>query len=225
MSTIKLTKNDGFSWFKQNEIYVKGFIYSDDKTCLTGPALCNYFKNINNSVDLSNKLSSANGQFSVIIKYKDNIFAAIDRLRSFPLFYAILNNNPIISDDPDEIIKITNLNKINSIREEEFLATGFVTGDRTLLDNLYQIQAGALLSVQNSKINQTFYHTNETSYISKHSYTELYDQLNRILENASKRLTGSLQGRALLLSLSGGYDSRLIASMLKNQKYENVICF
>ena len=45
------------------------------------------------------------------------------------------------------------------------------------------------------------------------------------LDNLSKRFVESLNNRTVVLSLSGGYDSRLIAVMLKRMNYKNVICY
>jgi asparagine synthase (glutamine-hydrolysing) len=46
-----------------------------------------------------------------------------------------------------------------------------------------------------------------------------------MINQLARRLIRSLDGRTALLPLSGGWDSRLIAHLLKRQGYEKLICF
>lgn len=45
------------------------------------------------------------------------------------------------------------------------------------------------------------------------------------MEHAFKRMVRSLEGRTAVVPLSGGFDSRLIAVMLKQHGYKDVVCF
>jgi len=63
-------------------------------------------------------------------------------------------------------------------------------------------------------------------------YTRVYAEadlslraLDRMHERVFGRLIDSLGGRPVLIPLSGGYDSRLVAVMLKRLGYSNVTCF
>ena len=53
----------------------------------------------------------------------------------------------------------------------------------------------------------------------------LFHKLDRIYEDTFSRLISWLDGRQAVIPLSGGYDSRLIALMLKELGYNNVLCF
>lgn len=225
LSAVQLKKNDGFRWFEKDNIYAKGFIYSHANEVVDAYKLCKFFSRINHTNDLIQKLYEANGHFSVVIVKKDFILAAVDRLRTFPLFYSVSYGKPIISDDPDQIIKITGLKTLNQFQKEEFLATGFVSGFMTLVKDLYQVQTGACISIQNNKIKQIFYHSYETTETTTASYGELYKDFRQIIYSSFSRFIKSLRGRTVILSLSGGFDSRLIGIMLKKMKYNNVICF
>ncbi len=54
--------------------------------------------------------------------------------------------------------------------------------------------------------------------------TELLIELDRVIKSTFNRLVDSLEGKKVVLFLSGGYDSRLIAVNLKALGYENVLC-
>ncbi len=70
----------------------------------------------------------------------------------FPLFYSHNNNKIIISDDAETIKNEYCLNEINHSSVSEFLATGYVTGKNTLINNIYQVQAGEIICFDNFNI-------------------------------------------------------------------------
>ena len=68
-----------------------------------------------------------NGFFSVIIETERHIFAAVDRIRSIPLFYGYINCNFYISDDARYINEKVKDEKMDELSKTEFLLTGYVT--------------------------------------------------------------------------------------------------
>ena len=63
------------------------------------------------------------------------------------------------------------------------------------------------------------------TYDSESSVEELSDTFNQILLEAFERFIETLRGRQVVVALSGGVDSRLVAAILKHFKYDNVLCF
>ena len=61
--------------------------------------ILNYFKNIITEEEFKNAISNINGIFSVIIQKEKNIMLAVDKTRTFPLFYLNNENELIISYD------------------------------------------------------------------------------------------------------------------------------
>lgn len=225
MIHINVKRNNGFAWYIVGNIYAKGYIYTEDNKLYREELLCHYFENITNIHDLIEKVTCANGLFSVIIRVDQIVLAAVDRFRTFPLFYHLHNENQMISDDPESVIQSAYLDKIDRLHEQEFLSTGFVTGKYTLISELYQVQTGAVLKLSNQGDKQIFYHSYVTDQVHQKSYAELCQDFIKVLESSFERFIHSLSGRTVLLSLSGGYDSRLIAAILKMMKYEKVICY
>jgi|GEM_PF-279475 len=114
---------------------------------------------------------------------------------------------------------------VNEPAAREFLATGYVTGNETLVSGLYQVQAGEMVHLYGKEKRGVFYSTYQSERYSDKDYRELSDQLQQILDSLFKRLIKSLDGRTVVIPLSGGFDSRLIAAMLKKLGYSHVICY
>jgi asparagine synthase (glutamine-hydrolysing) len=225
MTSIDLKYNSGIKWFKYKNIYAKGFLFDCNGNFLDDESVPRYFDGIKNKTDFYQKLQEANGFFSVIIKSNNFLFSAVDRTRMFPLFYSQINNELFISDDAETIKKKCNLPEINTDCIPEFLASGYVAGKNTLLKNIYQIQAGEMITFNTHNLTTNFYSRYSAYSVSDQNYDELKNEFRLILDHLSKRFVESLNNRTVVLSLSGGYDSRLIAVMLKKMNYKNVICY
>jgi len=90
-------------------------------------------------------LESANGSFAAIIKNGNQIYVAVDALRSLPLFYIKQNETLFISDDGWFLVREANLSEVVEISFSEFLLSGYTMGDCTLFEDLQQLQAGQYL--------------------------------------------------------------------------------
>ena len=60
---------------------------------------------------------------------------------------------------------------------------------------------------------------------SEESFTELQVSAKKIFDNIGLRIKDFIGSKTAVLPLSGGFDSRLIACILKEQNIKNVICF
>lgn len=165
------------------------------------------------------------GFFSIIYQSGNSMFAAVDHIRSHPLFYGTLGEIFFLSDNAEWVREQIREEHIDPIAREEFLLTGFVTGQDTLFANLKQLQAGEYLVVKNGKIKITryfkFLHIEPEQWNEK----ELFDELDLITRKSIQRLIEYANGRQIVVPLSGGYDSRLIVTLLKELGYENVLTF
>ena len=219
---IALQYNYGYSWVTGKGISVKGFIYNERNEILRDARLLAYFEDVRTEDDFKAKLEKANGLFSVIIQREDQVFFAVDITRTFPLFYALKQKGLIISDAAeacsDEPLQFEGLAK------NEFLFTGYVTGSRTLLSGVSQVQAGVYIAYK-EQLKTVTYHLYMADEKSEQSFEVLSEQLAGLFDEVGKRMVSTLNGRTALVPLSGGYDSRLIAVLLKRQNYPKVICF
>lgn len=225
MPSIKLIHQNAYPWHEKDGIYAKGFIFTSKDQLLEEDDLISYFADCQDIKSFKNKLSDANGMFSVIIQRDGFLMAAVDRLRCFPIFYRKINNDYVLSDDVDYLFDNQKDKKINKLSEKVFGATGYTIGDSTLLQNVHQLQGGELLKMQNGQKESDFYFQFAKNS-SKLTFDEVQSELADILiHRIGPRLVKVLRGRPVAIPLSGGFDSRLIALLLYLCHYPNVICF
>ena len=226
MIKTRFFRNSGFSWFTKDNIQCKGYYHLYGKY-YEKSNLPSVWGGVRTKKDFISILTRVNGCFDVIIETEQTLFCAVDRLRSFPLFYTIKNKTLYLSDDIYWIKNETNYKEINELNKEEFRLTGYVTGDETLVNNIYQLQAGEYLVWDKKKkeLKTDFYFEYKYKEFFKEDEEQLLEKLEKVHIDVFQRLIESLNGRQAVIPLSGGYDSRLIAVMLKKLGYENILCF
>lgn len=169
-------------------------------------------------------IEKLNGMFAVISLQEKNVFLATDITRTYPIFYMRSNNRIIISDNTNKF-NINPRDFVNNQAVDEYLSTGFVTNNKTLLQGVEQVQAAEIVLISRSDIFAKEYWTYATRIVSDKKFDELQKELNCILSNVGERLVDSLNNRTAVIPLSAGYDSRLILLLLVERRYKNIICF
>jgi asparagine synthase (glutamine-hydrolysing) len=167
-----------------------------------------------------------NGCFAVVTEREGKLLAAVDRIRSIPLFYAAHGVDWFVGDDAYRVLEWAGSRAVSAIAEAEFCLTGYVTGDETLYASVRQIRAGAALLLDPARGAQIvhyykFHHGNFTDA----DTTALIGQLEAVHNRVFRRLLASAEGRPIVLPLSGGYDSRLIAVSLRDLGAKDVVCY
>lgn len=222
---IFLKHNKGFKWFKNDNVFFKGYFYIDDHFYEKENAL-KYLSNIKNSKDFKSLLDIINGVFTIIIDVKDTFYIASDITRSFPIFYTFQNEKIFLSDAIFYLKNKFQINDFDALSEIEFKSSNHTHGKKTLLKNVYQVQASEYLIIKNDAIvERDFFYSYATYIESSDAYTVLKDKGIVAFENSFKRFINSLNNRTAVIPLSGGFDSRLIAVLLKKNKYKNVVCY
>jgi len=178
---------------------------------------------------LSALLQSMNGFYAWVEQTPEGLRAAVDHIRSIPLFYAIKEGDFFISDDAEWMRQQIGPQDIDPIARSEYLLAGYVTGPDTLFTDLKQLQAGESLIVRKTETGAVvdthryyrFLHQ-EPAEINE---PDLRAELDCVTVGVMQRLIEHAKGRQIVIPLSGGYDSRLIATMLKRLGYDNVLTF
>ena len=174
--------------------------------------------------DFVRVLVRLNGHFRIIIERGDYILAAVDRVRSLPLFFAEQNNQLLIGPDAFELRSSLGKPALDENALPEFLLVGYTCLNNTLFKEIKQLEAGQYLIWHKPTATLRI----KDYYRYQHVFGEpepSLEQLDRMLENIILRLAESAQDRTLVIPLSGGYDSRQIAVMLKRIGYPKVVCF
>ncbi|MDR1683321.1 MAG: asparagine synthase C-terminal domain-containing protein [Candidatus Symbiothrix sp.] len=224
MEKIKLTKDKACQWYSNDSCYAKGYLFTPDGRLYRDENLLSYFGDIADENDFRSKLLSANGVFSVIINQENTLWVAVDRVRYFPLFYRFKGEQIYIADEIRDLYEPDEQKELDPDSALLFRGLGYVLKNKTLLKDAFQIQAGEYLSYINGKLTSAFYHLHRSEKINI-GFDEAKEQLKNILQNVGSRMTQVLGDRLALLSLSGGFDSRLIAYLLKKEGVKNVLCF
>ena len=187
-------------------------------------------------------LASHPGRLAAIRIDDDEVVLAQDRLRSWPLFWALedlggpehagdCGTDPgrarsgrrlVISDDSTLMRGAVTSPRLDPRARREFLDAGFVTGTDTLLAGVHQTEQGAIVHIDRATgkaraVNHSLARFSEEADMvaDPEEFAALLSEaldagLGRILEDLDRR-PGSPR---LVLPLSGGLDSRLLAAWL-----------
>jgi asparagine synthase (glutamine-hydrolysing) len=216
------------SWYKNDTVAVRGYCFDSGNNFCRGEALLKLFTAVKNEHDFLTLLQNVTGIFSVVIRKENKLVAASDKSRVFPLFYSADNKNITISDNPYNLL--SGNPKIDREAEQEFLLSSFTLDEKTLIEGVFQIKPSCYLYFENGKITQKEYYSyctteKEIASSTRNDGSTLETDFEKVLERVFRRLIQSANGRQIVVPLSGGYDSRLIAAMLKRMGYENVVCY
>jgi len=167
-------------------------------------------------------LAELSGFFAFHIKYEKYSLAAVDRIRSLPVFYEVAEKTVDFA--------FYNLHKNSKPKPgtslyNEFVTSGFVAGNRTFVPNVYQVEAGQFLIYENENLKFENYYSlwhRKDGYFDQET---LETMLHGALQVTFERLLDYAGQRKIIVPLSGGFDSRLVLSMLKKLGATNVTCF
>lgn len=221
-------RHRGFSWCYHGNTNVKGCFFDRSGAFHRGEAMANYFSMATDADSFRERLREANGCFAVFVETSSYVMAAVDRVRSIPLFYAEKDGELVLSDDIRAIQDVLGgPEEMDPIAREEFLRVGYTVGPTTLDVRIKQIEAGEMLvyhKAENRIQIECYFRHSHGDYTDK-SEDVLVEELDGITSRWARRLIDSVQGRTILIPLSGGYDSRMIVCALKREGYDNVICY
>jgi asparagine synthase (glutamine-hydrolysing) len=223
MIDLKLIGNKAFQWVEKENHYFIGYFFDEKNVIYTGNNAINYLLHIENEYSAIPKL---NGIYAYIKNNEAGIAISTDIINYFPLFYLKQNNNWIVSDDWNCLVGLKGGVSSNFEAKTEFHSIGFVLDNETLDKDIFKTRAGEQLLLHNAG---TFTRVPDYSFLpdgfTNDVYQKLTDEITSELYEAGKRFITFLDSRTAVVPLSGGFDSRLIACILKKLNYENVICF
>ena len=205
------------------KVFFKGKIFQKGKL-LTNNEISSLLHPINSEQELLDLIPDLTGFFYLGIELEDNILLVTDIVRTYPIFYKIANNTIFICENGYDLKDDEELS-MNGV--DAFLMYGYVTGNKTLFQNIFQVEAATILSISKTdgKTACTSYYSLSSSSYLQETKEELFHRLNSIYERVVQRLINYAQGRTIVVPLSGGYDSRLLVMLLHRLGAKNVICY
>lgn len=173
-------------------------------------------------------VGSLNGCFAAATERGQRVLAAVDRVRTIPLFYAMAGSDVFLSDSAYAVMQAAGAREMDSLAETEFCLTGYVTGSETMVRGVLQIEAGeafcfdaARSAAPEKRRYYAFRHSNPFAS----STDDLIDKLDGVHSAVFSRLLQGSAGRTIVVPLSGGYDSRLIGVSLRDCGVRDVVCY
>lgn len=152
---------------------------------------------------------------------------ATDPLRSFPLYWTRTEEGVAISDSCFALAKKIGARPNRKVTNY-MRYTGFCPGEETFFAGISCLSPGTILHLDSSgkEVSRIFYDDN--SFTVKPAITdELFfrKELEKNLDLVMNRMLASIGSSRILLPLSGGLDSRLLATWLVNQGVNNLLAF
>lgn len=223
----------------KNEIYGKGYLWHHGQF-YEGEAICRQVLGLffppespGNETSLISQEKAVNilgqlrGHYSFILKTPLQTLAAVDRVRSYPVFYSRQNRVLRISNSARLLRREAGLKDPNPAGFLEFEIAGYVTGQETLFLGLNQIQAGEFLLADHGTGNLDLrrYYLFYPETLDRRSDEQRIEALHVLGRKIFQDTAESLQGRPVWIPLSAGLDSRWILTMLLDLKYDNITTF
>ena len=230
MIHIELKNKQYRQYYESETGFLTGTALSKTGQMLSEETLMNYVASFDTANDLAQALPDLNGFYAFAVRKNGDLVAAVDRIRSIPLFYGQKGDDFFVSDAAEWVREQVGDTQMDPIAKEEFLGCGYVTGPDTLFPNVKQLQAGELLEMRSSGFDvgsntQRYYRYVHHYPVQSITEEDLLRSHQGMMENIIDRLIRFAAGRTIVIPLSGGHDSRLIALMLKKAGYPNLVAF
>jgi asparagine synthase (glutamine-hydrolysing) len=200
-------------------VFIKGYIYSH-----TVSNILDCIKNLEIE-NISNFISSLDGHFAIVVQKEKFTFIAVDKIRSTPLFFVSIGDNFYIDYKPERLVEK------NGFKEDlidsaiiELAMSGYVIGNKTVYRNLNSLKAGELVVFRDSNVMYIQYYKYCGSIECK-DYVNYIEELSRLTLNIFRKMLKQIGDRQIIIPLSAGNDSRLVASVLKHLGAKNVKCY
>lgn len=210
-------------WEEFDGTWVRGSAFLNNKYLQTNE-LANVVSNTTHT-ELRLLLKNLNGFFSIIHQAKEAITIAVDHIRYWPLYYSYSHEEIYISDSAEWIHSNAPDYGYDPVSATEYLYKMYVTGPDTLSRSTNKVQPGEIIH---------FDLTEPEPEPKKQQYYQFtpgpgrrdmnLKEFDQVLVNTFERFKQRAD-KPVLLALSKGSDSRLLALMLYRLDFEDVITF
>ncbi|GAB3033717.1 asparagine synthase-related protein [Natronobiforma cellulositropha] len=208
-------------WTRAGDVAVRGRAF-DGEVLLEGDSLAARFEDALEG-DPTRRLervaevaSGLEGFYGAVLTHGATAVLVADGARSVPLYYDAAGR--VVSDRGGVVREAVDA-ECDPLTEREFLLTRYVTGPETVWEGVYATQPGEVVQVGEGGLERRTY---REYWPSGAGAADPLEALRAGLECALERLECVAEGRPVVVPLSGGYDSRLLASALVERGLEVV---
>ena len=166
------------------------------------------------------------GNFAFIINNNAILIAAVDRIKSIPIFIATNKKNLQLSNHASPLAKNMHLSQLNKEEGLSLAMSGYTLGEKTIVKGLSQLLAGEFFIWNNKNIfTEKYYNYAPWNINIAKKYSTYKKELKELTLDIMSSILKNRNGRTIAVPLSGGFDSRLIISALFKLNAKNVICY
>ena len=181
-------------------------------------------KNINKEY-VKHFIKDLDDHFGIIVISQNWSFAVVDCARTFPIFWSKKNDKIVVSPQAKCIA-----DKYECTTDKDqllaFQMSGYCINEGTLWKGVKNINPGSFIFIKNSvEYFLEKYFLYEPWSIINQPYNKFKEQLKVEIKIVIENLIEKSNGKTIVVPLSAGLDSRLVASGLKHFNYTNVKCF
>jgi asparagine synthase (glutamine-hydrolysing) len=214
------------AWARAGTSQARGYAHLDGRFCAAGELATALDRTATDSAWIET-IGRLNGCFAVVTQRDGLVLAAVDRIRSIPLFYRFDKLDVHLSDSAYRVLP-AGPGTVDTNAATEFCLTGYVTGPETLCAGVLQLEAGEIIRVEPSRAlapERHRYHRFRHGDFLAADIADLIARLENVHTGVFRRLVNSIGGRTIVVPLSGGYDSRLIGVSLRDLGISDVVCY
>lgn len=209
-------------YFNQFTIIVEGKIYNKVFETLQ-VELIELAKKINQkniTEELKTWLLTCDGDFIIyfIDNKLDKIYIINDVFGRLPLYYSVFEQNIIVSRYLKFISELSENKNFDKMAIAQFLLLGYMVGKKTLFENVYHVRPASFIKIENTKFEVVTIH--EFNFdIRENKERSLEQNVSELIKlfdySCINRANGFSEN---IVTLSGGLDSRLVASCMSKNK-------
>jgi asparagine synthase (glutamine-hydrolysing) len=176
--------------------------------------------------EIARFLDGLDGHFALICAMPGRQIAAVDPVRSVPLFFADHDGATWISASSEKLRVTLGLHDLDREAAVPLAMSGYTVGTRTLFRGLQQFAPGEfLVAADRAKPRRVRYHRYAPWQVQEDDDQAFEARLADNTLSLIERMARQAGGRLIAVPLSAGRDSRLVASALAETGARNVLCF
>ena len=183
------------------------------------------------AVDIPRMLATLDGHFAMVADMPAQCIVAVDRVRSIPLLLARDASGAwVIADHGSPLLERLGLTTadVDPDAARDFAMAGYVVGKGTLYRGIRALLPGecAIIDKRSGEVTIRRYALYRPWLVTEGADRNAWmSRLRDVTLHILEKLVRSAAGRQILLPLSAGLDSRLLASGLRKLGYRDVVCF
>lgn len=209
-------------WHQSGHVMARGYAWWQGEL-LTGKAIAQKLNECQQQSDILDLLKGLNGLFACYGEVGQCCFAAVDIVRSIPLFYHMGRAERAM---PWNALQTSAFESWYAV-DDGLAKMEFVEGHETLHEDWQQLRAGECwfwTKADRTPIIKNFLDYQPAKRMVDHQKAP-HDALATILEESARKLAEYANGKTIVIPLSGGYDSRLILASLVKIHYPRIATF